>query len=312
MLTTSAAKPGHAAGYPYRFEKLYRKYSVFLDKAGWEGGLLRATQISNGIDRRRLLARVPAFSPIAVRLLSVLGDERSSFKDAARLIALDPILAAEVLRMANSGLYGRRCEVRSILTAIAMVGTGKLSQIVVTVALWRGLQGRAVPFVRDWWRHSIAAALIAQRSSKEVSVDFAYTAALLHGVGQLALFEDSPRDYTALVERAYLEGGDLLEYERDSFGVDHAALARLFLESWRLPEILCDSVAAHHEDGSDRSLARIVQIGCMGAEHAGFGRCGCHRHLSEGIPGPLAELLAGDGVLDAIAIEVNRIECSLA
>ena len=63
------------------------------------------------------------------------------------------------------------------------------------------------------------------------------------------------------MERAYLEGGDLLAYEREVFGVDHAALAGLFLESWRLPEILCDSVAAHHADGSDRSLARIVQMG---------------------------------------------------
>ena len=169
MLTTSAAKPGHAAGYPYRFEKLYRKYSVFLDKAGWEGGLLRATQISNGIDRRRLLARVPAFSPIAVRLLSVLADERTSFKEVARLIALDPVLAGEVLRMANSGLYGRRCECALYWDGDRHGGARETQPMVMTVALWRGLQGRTVPFVRDWWRHSIAAALVAQRSSKEVA-----------------------------------------------------------------------------------------------------------------------------------------------
>ena len=141
---------------------------------------------------RRLLARLPAFSPMAVKLRSVLADERTTFNDVARLIALDPVLAGEVLRLANSGLYGRRFEVRSVLTAIAILGFGKLSQIAVTAVLWRGFPRRTTPFVRDWWRHSIAAALVARQSSKHLGLVNAYTAALLHGVGQLALFEDAP------------------------------------------------------------------------------------------------------------------------
>ena len=269
---------------------------------------LTATRGSN--IERRLLARLPAFSPVAVRLLSVLADERASFKDAADLLSHDPVLAAEVLRLANSGLYGRRCEVRSLLTAMAVVGIGKLSQIVVTVVLWRGLPRRTSPFVRDWWRHSIAAALIARRGSKEVNVDFAYTAALLHGVGQLALFEDAPHDYTALIERAWSEGLDLLVCEREAFGVDHASLSRHFLESWGLPEPMGDAVAEHHAaDGTP--LMRSVQSGCIGAEYAGFGRCGCHDALADGVPASVTELLSGDQSLDSIAIEVNRIECSL-
>ncbi len=181
---------------------------------------------------RRLLTRLPAFSPIAVRLLAVLADEVSSFKEVSDLIALDPVLAGEVLRLANSGLYGRRFEVRSILTAIAILGVGKLSQIAVTAVLWRGLPRRTSPFVRDWWRHSIAGALVARRASEDVHTDFAYTAALLHGVGQLALFQDAPHDYPNLVERSHVYGLDLLAGERDLFGVDHAALAGALLESW--------------------------------------------------------------------------------
>src|SRR5208282_3665181 len=110
--------------------------------------------------------------PVAVRLLSVLADESVSFKEVARLIALDPVLAGEVLRLANSGLYGRRVEVDSVLCAIAILGCGRLSQIAVTAALWRGLRHRSVPFVRDWWRHSVATALIARHSSEAKSKDF--------------------------------------------------------------------------------------------------------------------------------------------
>jgi HD-like signal output (HDOD) protein len=267
-----------------------------------------------GIDSR-FVKRLPAFSPVAVRLLSVLSDEIKSFKEVARLIALDPILAGEVLRLANSGLYGRRFEVRSVLQAIALLGIGRINQLAVTAALWRGLPRRTSPFVREWWRHSIASALIAQRCNQDgssgITGDFAYTAGLLHGVGQLALFQDSPDAYPELVERACTEGVELLVFERAASGVDHASLAGIILESWGLPQDLVDAAARHHQTSSGSRVIHSVQIGCVGAEFAGFGRCGCHQHLAQGIPVPIEELFRGDYPLAALMEGVNQIECSL-
>lgn len=270
--------------------------------------LLKTSQDLKG-NYRRLLGQLPAFSPVALRLLSVLSDDSVSFKEVSRLIAVDPVLAGEVLRLANSGLYGRRVEVHSILCAIAILGCGKLSQIAVTAALWRGLPRRTSPFVRDWWRHSIAAALIARQASEDKLKDFAYTAALLHGVGQLALFQDSPADYSALVQNAYVCETDLLAQERDEYGLDHASLAGLILESWGLPEKLCGAVTRHHDATTSEGLDLAVHTGCAGAEYAGFGRCGCHQLLAEG-PGPVSELFVDD-YLNVLIAGVNGIECSL-
>lgn len=270
---------------------------------------LKTCQEFKGTDRR-LLGRLPAFSPVAVRLLSLLSNESVGFTEVARLIALDPVLAGEVLRLANSGLYGRRVEVDSILCAIAILGCGKLSQIAVTAALWRGLPRRSAPFMRDWWRHSIAAALIARQNSDERSKDFAYTAALLHGVGQLALFQDAPQEYPRFVESAYADGIDLVMREREVFGVDHASLAGTILESWALPEKFCEAVARHHDETAATGLALSVQTGCVGAEFAGFGLCGCRELLAGDVPGPLAELFAGE-YFDVLVAGVNGIECSL-
>ena len=260
---------------------------------------------------RRLLTRLPPFSPVAVRLLSVLSDERTPFKEIAKLIALDPVLAGEVLRIANSGLYGRWLRVSSLLEAIARLGTARLSQIAITAALWRGLPRRTAPFVREWWRHSIASALIAQECGQDLPTDHAYTAGLLHGIGQLALFEDAPRDYPNLVERAYGEGRDLLACEREVFHVDHAALAGVILESWGLPEKLCEAVALHHGAYEEMGLAVAVHTGCAAAEHVGFGRCGCFEHPGAEVAAPIAALLANSSLLDSLAVQINQIECSL-
>jgi len=260
---------------------------------------------------RRLLTRLPPFSPVAVKLLSVLADERAPFKEIAGLIALDPVLAGEVLRLANSGLYGRWLRVSSLLEAIARLGTGRLSQVAITAALWRGLPRRTAPFVREWWRHSIAAALLAQQCGLDLATDYAYTGALLHGIGQLALFEDAADDYPKLVEQAYREGLDLLECERAMFQVDHAALAGLILESWGLPEILCEAVAKHHGADDDRGLALAVHTGCVAAEHVGFGRCGCPEHPGAEVGAPIGALLANHSLLDSLVVQINQIECSL-
>ena len=53
----------------------------------------------------QFLKRLPAFSPVAVRLMALVADENVSFKEVAKLISLDPALSGETLRMANSGLF---------------------------------------------------------------------------------------------------------------------------------------------------------------------------------------------------------------
>jgi HD-like signal output (HDOD) protein len=213
--------------------------------------------------------------------------------------------------MANSGIYGRRQQVQSVLHAIAMVGLHQLTRVVVTAALWRGMPNRTAPFMKAWWRHSVATALIAEHSSV-LPIDHAYTAGLLHGVGQLALFVLGSQDYLRLVNDSVASGLDLQEDERAAYGTDHAELAGLILEAWGLPEVVQDAAALHHWPNAGSELTDAVQIGCVAAEHIGFGACGCHRQLvAEDFSAPLAAVIGNKHLLEVFATEVNSIECSL-
>ena len=191
------------------------------------------------------------------------------------------------------------------------MGLNRLTQMTVTAALWRGMPNRTSPFMKSWWRHSIGAAIIAEHSS-QLAIDHAYTAALLHGVGQLALFEHDGPDYIALVNDSVSSGTDLQEAERAAYGTDHAELAGRILEAWGLPEVVQDAAALHHWPNAGSKLVDAVQIGCITAEHIGFGACGCHRQLAaEDFPAPVAEVIGNKHLLEVFATEVNGIECSL-
>jgi HD-like signal output (HDOD) protein len=144
-------------------------------------------------------------------------------------------------------------------------------------------------------------------------IDHAYTAALLHGIGQLALFEYGAEGYIQLVSDAISSGLDLQESERAEYGTDHAELAGVILEAWGLPEVIQDAAALHHWPDAGGQLTDAVQTGCLVAEHIGFGACGGHRQLLAGdFSTPVAEIIGNKALIEVFATEVNGIECSLA
>lgn len=259
----------------------------------------------------QLLKHLPAFSPVAIKLMALVSDENVSFKEVAKLFSLDPVLAGQVLQLANSGMYGRNVPVQSVLHALALLGLKNISRIAIIAALSHGLPRRTSPWMRNWWRHSIASALIADRAGiTKLDADFGYTAGLLHAIGQLALFQYAPEDYPRLLDAARADGANVLECERERFGADHAELSGLILAEWGLPRSMQQAVSECHIPDASEPLAAAVLEGCWYAESAGFGECGCSR-AGDSPPGHSAEPL-DKYLLDVLAIEVNRIECSFA
>ncbi len=267
--------------------------------------------VAPGNRARHLLKRLPAFSPIAIKLMVMVNDENVSFKEVAKLFAADPVLSGQVLQLANSGMYGRQGPVQSVLHAMAILGLKNISRIALTAALSNGFPSRTPSWIRSWWRHSIATALIADHVGvDDLHLDFGYTAGLLHAIGQLALFQNAPEEYSKLVQEAQSAGADLLHYERERFGADHLELSGLILAEWGLPQGLQRAVSGRPDAQASDPLAATVHAGCWYAEAAGFGQCGCMPTQTDAVSASSADPL-DKHLLDFLTIEVNRIECSL-
>ena len=61
------------------------------------------------------LRLLPPFPAIAHRILALASQENSSPPEVGGLIKLDPSFSAELLRFANSALFGVRREVTSLI-----------------------------------------------------------------------------------------------------------------------------------------------------------------------------------------------------
>jgi HD-like signal output (HDOD) protein len=211
----------------------------------------------------RLKAEVRPFRPVALRLLRMMGDPSVEFAKVAGLIQTDPVLSMELLKIANSSLFPARIEINSVLQAIVFLGSDTVSALALTTCLKSLASTRSSRFILACWRHSLATALICQRLSEAMRMEesHGYTAGLIHDIGQLALLSVFPSYENALVSA----GGrkiNLMDVERELFGLDHGEAGRWLLAQWGCPLEL-QNVAAHHENPPqaqvrDGDLIRLV------------------------------------------------------
>ena len=148
------------------------------------------------------LRELPPFPPIASRLLGLLAREEGGLREISDLINKDAAFAAEVLRIANSSLFGLQSKISSILQSIAFLGTERVKGLAFTVAIRCYLKrALAHDILRRGWRHNLACAVIAEEMSGRLYLDGAqaYTAALMHDIGRLAFLAAYPRQCVNLL-----------------------------------------------------------------------------------------------------------------
>lgn len=222
------------------------------------------------------LRDLPPFPSIAVKLLQLLSDEDVQVKRLIELLRSDAALCAELLRRANSALYGARTQVSSLQQGLVLLGLDQVRSLAMAVALGSYVRSAMrIAALRRCWRHSLATALLAERLAHAVhfEADRAYTAGLLHDIGLLGLMVNNPKEYANLLLLSRESGFDIRITEQAMFDVDHCEAGAWLARQWGFPEEILDSVR-HHHDGIDSSrygLLAITQSAVLLSGILGFG-----------------------------------------
>lgn len=227
-----------------------------------------------GVGRPQLI-NVPAFPPVAVQLVRTLAGDEASVGEVVRLISSDAALSAQILQQANSPLYGARSPVVTVRGAVVMLGLSRVKSIALTLVTGNYLR-RALRFVelRACWQHTMACALVAEELARCCGIEEgeAYTAGLLHDIGRLGLLAACPEQYAAMLRASAVERVDVLDYERERFGADHAETGRVLIGEWKLPAAFAVVAGRHHDtpEGPGFDMLALAQVACRLADALGF------------------------------------------
>jgi putative nucleotidyltransferase with HDIG domain len=245
-------------------------------------GTPRAEDARGAIGADALVARfvelfqAPSYQPpllpgVALELLALSRKPDTTVQQIATLLEADPVLAANLLRVANSPMYSPGAPVRSLHESIVRLGTrtvtGVFFDVWANAKLFRA-RGFEEPMAMIR-RHSAATAHLARLVCQHTALDddYAFLCGLLHdigvAVGMLSIAEWRPR-------QAMPAPFEICHALRDA----HAEIGGRLCELWKLPVELAYVVRHHHGiavDGKVHPGAAIVRIAENVAIRCGFG-----------------------------------------
>ncbi len=202
--------------------------------------------------------------PVAVtQLLAACRDPNVTAAAFEKIIECDAALAARVLRMANSPLYGVAREVRSVAHATAFLGVRQLRNLAlaVTGSTMFASGATAAEEREQLWSHSLGCATIARILAAlcpTVPQDEAFLAGIFHDIGKLLLYDIAPEEYIQIHANCRLE--DLVNEERSVFETSHQEIGMKSAQAWNLPEDIATTIGFHHEPQKAPAHSDFVRL----------------------------------------------------
>lgn len=190
---------------------------------------------------------LPSLSVVVTEFLALARRDFFTAKDFEKVISKDQALVARLLKVANSGLYGRSRTITSIPEAVVLIGVDHLKKIVYAVSS-EGLTKRRLENYdyhpeEGFWLHSMgvgyATKVLVEASPRcPLHGEEGFVAGLLHDVGKLVIDGFLDHKGPRRISR---------EEETTAVGLDHGELAEYILKQWNLPASTTASVRYHHD-----------------------------------------------------------------
>jgi HD-like signal output (HDOD) protein len=214
--------------------------------------------IPDAAGRREYFPRKPQVVP---RLLAAIRNSDSSLKELTEIIMRDPVLAGDVLRMANSAYYrGAKGAIDSIDRAVVVLGFDGLRVLVANSVMQPVFQvprGYFETFSPMVWRQAHHAAVAAQTyatTTRECDGFAAHLLALVFYVSHIVLFRMAVESYVAAA--GSLPRADVFARILDELA---EPLAREIATDWGLSAPMLDALDEHVARGNVDALSPLAR-----------------------------------------------------
>ena len=234
------------------------------------------------------IAKMPSLSTTVVKVLDTCNDPMASANDLKRVVSLDPVLTARVLKLINSAYYSLGKPVASLSRAIIMLGVNTVKNLALSSAIFENLNSRGSGpafSADDFWGHSLSVGVVAKMLAGFTGVPIAgreeyFVAGLLHDIGKLPLHREFPDVYRRICESASEGRNALYRNEAKCLGIDHGTVGNLIGRKWHLGSKLLESLSYHHNpqhgEPHCREFVSIIALANQLALQLEIGNAGDH------------------------------------
>lgn len=240
---------------------------------------------------------LPSLPRTVALLMNELAQREPSLRRLNLLFGSDPVLAARLLELANAPAHQLTRQVAGISEALVLLGSAPLQTLVSSATL--GTAARAVQGInlQQFWRYSLHTAKLARSLAGVVfqNPTAAYTAGLLHGLGELLIHLGNPQkaqSMNTLVLPLDMRRGKI---EQRILGYSYSHVSAALAQRWLLPQVVVDALqyqAAPFENTAYEPLAGVIHLAAwrVRGREAGLSE----RELAVTFPGEIGLMLGLD------------------
>lgn len=227
---------------------------------------------------------LPTLPGVAMKIIGLLNDDDVDVDALTNAIQRDPALAAKLLRVANSPIYGSSRGVESLKQAVVRLGLRSTQSLALSFSLISALKhqsGGALDY-NAYWRRCLLSASAGRCLAKRIMPgheEAVFLASLMQDLGMLVLDKAVPELYSSLGERQS-DHARVEAYELTQIETSHTQVGGWMLQEWGFSERMRQAVAYSHiplalPEG-DHTFVRCVALSALMADlmecpEAGFG-----------------------------------------
>ncbi|MCF8985675.1 HDOD domain-containing protein [Pseudomonas syringae] len=209
------------------------------------------------------LHSLPSIPKVAQDLMLQFDNPSSNLESIARNIEKDPVIAAKVLRLANSARFRGSRESSSIEDAAMRLGFNTLRTLVMASAVTGAFKAGPSFDLKGFWLKSFQVAGICRMLAKQTGADpeIAFTCGVMHNIGELLIQTGAPDVAERLNNAAKAGTPGRAASETLQLGFSYPEVGAELASRWHLPQIIRDAIAYQATPlnaPKDASLPRIV------------------------------------------------------
>lgn len=189
----------------------------------------------------------PGMPKVAQELLESFDkkdeEDSSHMRDVADKVAMDQVLMAKVLRLANSAYFGGARNVGTLDQAVVLLGLSALRTLVIASSATTLFPTLPNFDKNKFWRNSFLVASLARELARMVKIDpnVAFVCGMLHRIGDLLIRMAEP-ELSADIDGYEEVGVCRAESQQKVLGLDYAIVGAELASRWEFPEVIQQAI----------------------------------------------------------------------
>lgn len=256
------------------------------------------------------LHSLPTIPKVAQDLILQFDNPKTSIDAVARNIGLDPVIAAKVLRLANSARFRGTRDSTSVEDAALRLGFNTLRTLVLASSMTGAFQAPGHFDLRGFWLHSFEVASICRLLARQHRVDpeTAFTCGMMHNIGELLIQTGAP-DYAAQLHPDASSSGRAAD-ETLQLGFGYPEVGAELARRWHLPQVIQTAIAYQArpmQAPEGETMPRLVAQAALVAD-ALERNGGATPEAQQAVTGPLLDDVDLDALFAALpeVVEADR------